>query len=180
MNIVPLELRPHLIPFLYKELEGTEYQYLKEKVKACKIDTSSSLGFILATALVKVGYPVKPTSKYFIYLALDLEGTVSKIYKVENYQDTFLMIPESVREKINDLLEDQFRLAFQYHSRGMLKANPKLKKEFVVSTFMQEYELDEYGFELYSMMKLLQRGQKNKLSRLQNQIPNTLRANRVR
>jgi hypothetical protein len=179
MNIIPLELRPHLIPFLYKELEGTEYQYLKEKVKACKIDTRSTLGFILATTLVKVGYPVKPSSKYYIYLSLDISESVAKIYKIENYEDTFLMVPEEVKENINDIIEDHFRIAFQFHSRGMLRANPLLEKQQVVAEFMTEYEMDEYGFDLNSMVRLLQRGRIHKISRIQNQTPSTLRSKSV-
>lgn len=179
MNILPLELRPHLIPFLYKELEGVEYNYLKEKIKACKVDTRSTLGFILATTLKKVNIPVKPKTKYYIYLALSISDPVAKIYKVENCEDSFLMVPEEVVKNINDVLEDQFRIAFQYHSTGMLKANPNLQLNVVVSEFMREYELDEYGFELASMLKLLNRGKVDKLSRLQNITPNTLQSKSV-
>jgi|JI7StandDraft_1071085.scaffolds.fasta_scaffold05448_6 hypothetical protein len=175
MNIVPLELRPHLIPFLYKEFEGVEYQYLKEKVKVCKVDTRSTFGFTIITTLKKVDYPVKPNSKFYVYIGFNVDGITAKMYKLENYEDTFLMVPDCVKENINDILEDQFRMAFQFHSRGMMKADKTLKLKDVVADFMQEYEMDEYGFELASMLKVLSRGKEHKLSRIQNQTPRTLR-----
>lgn len=175
MNIVPLELRPHLIPFLYKEFEGVEYQYLKEKVKVCKIDNKSTFGFTIINTLKKVDYPIKTKSKFFVYIGFNIDGLNAKMYKLENYEDTFLMVPDCVRENINDILEDQFRMAFQFHSRGMLKADTSLKLKDVVADFMQEYEMDEYGFELDSMLKVLSRGKTHKLSRIQNKTPHSLR-----
>jgi hypothetical protein len=86
---------------------------------------------------------------------------------MDRYTDKFLMVPLQVIENINDILEDHFRIAFQFHSRGMLKANSELTQEDVVSDFMAEYEMDNYGFKMDSMIKILQRGKNNKLSKLQ-------------
>jgi len=89
MNIVPLEIRLHLIPFLYKEFEGVEYQYLKEKVKVCKIDAKSSFGFTVISTLKKVYYPVKPNSKFYVYIGINIDSVTAKMYKLENYEVTW-------------------------------------------------------------------------------------------
>ena len=83
-----------------------------------------------------------------------------------------MFVPDYLNEKINEIFEDQFRLAFQYHTKGMLKANPDLLVKDAVSEFMIEYQMDEHGFNLESMRRLLNRGSDFKLKRFQNKISN--------
>ncbi|MFY0481446.1 hypothetical protein ACI6PS_02475 [Flavobacterium sp. PLA-1-15] len=171
MNIVPVKIRQHLIPFFLKEFEGVDGQYLNMKVKACKITAESSLGFMLLTSLQKTENPIKP-DKYYVYITFSDTQTEAKIYKVEKGRNHFLRVPEEVNIKINNLIEDQFRIAFVFHTRGMLKASPDLLVRDAISEFMVEYELDESGFDLESLRRILNRGDKFKMSRLQNKISN--------
>lgn len=173
MNIVPVQIRPHLIPFLYKEFEGIEVNHLNKKVKACKINPESSLGFMIMLSLQKCKLPVKTTGKYYVYL--EIEPAIfsdSKLFNIAKGNNSFLEVPPALNNKINEILEDMFRIAFQYHTRGMLKANPNLQVRDAIAEFMTEYQLDEYGFNIESIRRLLDRGQKNKLSRLQHKGAN--------
>ena len=54
----------------------------------------------------------------------------------------------------------------------MLKANPNLLVRDAIIEFMNEYQLDEYGFNIESIRRLLDRGQECKLSRLQSKVAN--------
>lgn len=171
MSVVPVEIRKHLIPFFYKEFDGKEAFFLNKKVKACKINDKSSLGFMLLTALQKTDAPVKPT-KYYVFITIEDCTAEAKLYGVEKGKNAFLKVPEFMCDRINNILEDQFRIAFQYHINGMLKANPKLLVKDAIQDFMVEYEMDEMGFELESMRRLLNRGSKVKLSRLQSKVSN--------
>jgi hypothetical protein len=171
MNIVPVKIRQHLIPFFLKEFEGIDGEYLNMKVKACKITTESSLGFMILTSLEKVEKPVKP-DKYYVYITFSDTQPEAKLYKVEKGRSHFLKVPEYVNTKINNLIEDQFRIAFVFHTRGMLRARPDLLVRDAIAEFMVEYELDEAGFNLESLRRILNRGDKCKMSRLQNKISN--------
>ena len=173
MAVVPVKIRKHLIPFFYKEFEGKEAFYLNKKVKACKINDQSSMGFMLLTSLVKADIPSKP-AKYFVYITIDSANMSpeAKLYRIETGKNSFLKVPEHVCDRINNIFEDQFRIAFQYHTKGMLKGNPIFLVKDVISEFMVEYELDEMGFELESMRRLLNRGSDFKLSRLQSKVSN--------
>lgn len=170
-NIVPLKVRKHLIPFFYKEFEGIEAECLNTKVKACKITSRSSLGFMILTSLQKCDIPAKP-SKYYIYITFSDNDLDAKLYKVEKGRNHFLKVPDYLNEKINDILEDQFRIAFQFMTIGMIRANPKILVRDAIAEFMTEYEMDEFGYNLESMRRLLNRNSKHKLSRLQNKISN--------
>lgn len=170
-QVVPIKLRKHLIPFFYKEFEGKEAHYLDKKVKACKINDKSSLGFMLLTALEKCDIPIKP-NKYYVYITISGCSSQAKLYGIEKNKSHFLKVPEFVAEKINNIFEDHFRLAFIYHTSGMIKANPNLLVKDAISEFMVDYNLDEFGFELESMRRLLNRGSRFKLARLQSKISN--------
>ena len=171
MNIVPLKLRSHLIPFFYKEFEGVNVNYAGKIVKACKINSSSSLGFMIKTSLQKCDLPLK-CNKYYVYITFSDDKKDCELYNVEKGRNSFLFVPDYLNEKINEIFEDQFRLAFQYHTKGMLKANPDLLVKDAVSEFMIEYQMDEHGFNLESMRRLLNRGSDFKLKRFQNKISN--------
>ncbi|AGN89423.1 hypothetical protein LIT13_01245 [Flavobacterium psychrophilum] len=173
MNIVPVQIRPHLIPFFYKEFEGVEVNHLSKKVKACKVNSESALGFMIMLSLQKCKFPVKTTGKFYVYLEISPAiFSESKLFNIANGKNSFLEVPPYLNNKINEILEDIFRIAFQYQTRGMLKANPNLLVRDAIIEFMNEYQLDEYGFQVESIRRLLDRGQKNKLSRLQSKVAN--------
>ena len=175
-NVVPIKIRPHLIPFFYKEFEGIEVDYLNKKVKACKINSESALGFMIMLSLKKCEFPVKTSGKYYVYLDISPAiFTEAKLFKIVNNQNSFLEVPEFLNKKINEILEDLFRVAFQYHTRGMLLGDPNMQVKDAISYFMKEYELDEYGFNIESIRRLLDRGKKHKLSRLQNKTANQIK-----
>lgn len=171
MNIVPVKLNPHLIPFFFKEFKGEEANYMGRKVKACKISTESSLGFMIRSLLQKCDIPVR-YSKYYVYIAFEENEKEFSLYKIEKGRSNFLHVPEDACIKINTIFEDLFRIAYQYHTQGMLKANPELTVKEAVSSFMVEYQMDDHGYQFETVYKLLYRTQEFKLSRLQSKVSN--------
>jgi hypothetical protein len=175
MTIVPVKIRPHLIPFLFREFEGIEVNFLGKKVKACKITSASSLGFLIMLSLKKCKYPVKTDGKFYIHLQIEPAiFSESNMFNLVNGKNSFLEVPEPVNEKINNYLEDIFRIAFTYHSLGMKKSNPNIPVRETIAEFMTEYRLDEYGFNIESIRRLLDRGKENKISRMQNKSTHTI------
>jgi len=177
-NIIPVKIRPHLIPFFYKEFRGVEAYYLNKKVKACKINITSSIGKMFKITLEKAGFPEK-IDKFNIYISVSernssTEKFEAKIYKCVSGKYAFLKVPEKVANDINDILEDQFRIAFVARVSGALQYAPSITVKEVIEDFMIEYKLDEYGYQLRSLRTLYNRSI-NKgalLSRMQSKFSN--------
>lgn len=180
--LVPVKIRKHLIPFFYKEFAGIDARYFNKEVKACKINMTSSVGFMIRTTLEKADIPVKG-DKFYLYLSMFEEEKDAKLYNCVSGKKSWLRVPDNVCEKINNILEDQFRISFIYFVEGMLRAN-KLRNmdtdilvREAISEFMIDYELDENGFDLESMRRLYNRGKEegHKMSRLQVKTSNRVK-----
>lgn len=172
---MPVKIRRHLIPFFYREFAGIEALYLGKQVKACKINMTSSMGFMLRTTLEKAEIPVHG-DKYYLYISMFDNEKDAKLYNCVSGKKSWLKVPDKVCDKINDIFEDQFRIAFVYFVDGMLRANKRLegtdyeiKVKEAIEEWMIEYELDEHGFNLESLRRLYNREkeQDHKISRLQ-------------
>lgn len=176
-SIVPVKLRPHLIPFFYKEFKAeVDAKYLNTRVKACKIDATSSLGKQIRISLEKCEFPVKP-QKFYIYLAVPervADKATADIYKTVSGVNSFLKVPTKVASDINDIFEDIFRYSFVNTVATAVKYAPTLKLNTIILDFMQEYNLEEHGFRLNSMLRLYHReiSKKNKLNRMQSRSSN--------
>lgn len=178
-NIIPVKIRPHLIHFFYQEFLGEEARYLNKKVKACKISMTSSIGIMFSLALEKCNYPIKPRDieKYYLYLSIpehNKKSAFGQVYHTVSGKNSFLEVPEKVAEDLNKVLEDQFRVMMVAYVSGGLKYNKEITLDKILSDFMIEYSLDEFGFKLPSLRRLYNREleKKAKLSRMQNKYSN--------
>lgn len=162
-----------MIPFFFKEFAGIEARYLGKQVKACKINMKSSLGFMLRTTLEKADVPAVG-DKYYLYLSMFEMEADAKLYNCVSGKKNWLKVPDKVCVKINDILEDQFRIAFVYFVDGMLRANPDITVKDAIQEWMVEYKLDEHDFNLESLRRLHHRMTEgdNKISRLQFKTSN--------
>lgn len=175
-TIVPVKLRPHLIPFFYKEFKAdSEAHYLNSRVKACKIVVNSSIGKMIRISLEKSHYPIRP-QKFYIYFSLPekiKDKSTAQIYQTVNGSNSFLKVPRKVAEDINDLFEDLFRIQFVNTIKTALKYSETIKIETVILDFMKEYCLDEYGFRLDTLRRLYMRyANKPALNRMQSKSSN--------
>lgn len=176
MNLVPVEIRPHLVSFLFKELEGKEASYMETKSKSIKIYPFSSLGKVLYGQLVnhvKIG----KNDQYILFLSIEkkrkfeftgqLYIEVSKLYEK-------LLLPEENVKNINNLLEDIFRISFTYYINGCLDYDKNACITKIIDTFIDKYQLLEVGFSNLSLRMLYYREKEKdkKLSRIQKQSSN--------
>ncbi len=169
--LVPVHIKPYLVPFFFKEMEGTEARYLNKRVKAVKIIRASALGNIIRTLLAKSDLPSRFEK---ISIFLQIQESVKKeykgtIFKTASGNNSFLKVPEEVNEIINDLLEEYFRIGFIYYMEGYLHANPKGKIRPAIEEFMNIYDLYDFGFTSQSFRVLYYRekNKKQKLTRIQ-------------
>ncbi len=180
MQIIPINIRPHLIPFLFKEFEGIEARYLDRHVKSCKITTNSSLGFMFNMILEKADYPDKP-DKFNMFISITRTGNKkvykARMYKTEKGKNSFLKVQPEHAEDFNQLLEDLFRTALVFYVEGASESiEKKGLTDKAIKKFMTKYELDEYNFTVSSLRRLYhrQKTKAKKISRFQKQPANRI------
>ncbi len=171
VSVVPINIRPHLIPFFYEEFEGIEAKYLSRKVKACKITMQSTLGILIRVSVEKIYLP-EQTSDISLYITInDQEGKnkyTSKIYKYISGEYSFLRVSPKAEKQINDVLEDYFRIGLLFYMKGVKKFSNTAVDEALYS-FIIDYDLDTYGYNIEMIRRYYNRSLKknNKLSRIQ-------------
>jgi hypothetical protein len=176
MSIVPVQIRPHLIPFFFQEFDGEEASYLNKKVTAVKISTKSSLGKMMRLFMMKVEKPTR-VQHYQLYLSVadnpDGKEYEGSYFKYESGTNSFLELPADVNKEINNLLEDIFRISFIFFVDGyMQEGKPNITQG--INKFIDKYELLEFGFcnEKLRQLYYRERDKNRRLSRLQNRPAN--------
>lgn len=169
MALIPSYIRPHLVPFLFKELEGTEAGYMNKEVKSITIHPSSSLGKYLQ-AQIATTVKLKKKDKFIIYLTVEKKRFnifYGLFYIVIDKVKERLMLPEEAVNNINYLIEDMFRIGFIYYVDGSIAAGKSITNS--IDSFIDKYDLLEVGFSNNNLRTLYYREKKkdSKLSRMQ-------------
>lgn len=176
MTIVPFEIRSHLIPFFFEEMQGTIASYNGQKVNMIRLYPTSSLANYIYSQIEyeKKAYPGVINHSFLLYLSIDkknmttLSGT---IYKEMKGVKTELMMDICKVRAINNLLEDIFRTSMVCFVDGYRSAGKGITE--AISVFSDKYQLEEYGFLQDSLRTLYNREKKNKLlSRVQKRSSN--------
>ena len=168
-SLVRSYIRPQLVPFLFKELEGTEASYMSKEVKSITIHPSSSLGKYLQTQ-IGTAVKLKKKDKFIIYLTVEKKrfNVFYGLFYIEiSKVKEPLMLPEPSVNNINYLIEDMFRIAFIYYVDGSIAAGKSITDS--IDSFIEKYDLLEVGFSNNNLRTLYYREKKKgcKLSRMQ-------------
>lgn len=183
MSVVPISIRPHLIPFFFKECEGKEVSYGNRKVKAVLFSPQfSSLGRMIRLLMVKAGRPLN-VDNFNLYMSVADEAGSKRyqghFYKFENGRNSFLQLPPETAEDVNDLMEDLFRMSFVSYVNGCVENNEGVIVS-AIDKFIDKYDLLECGFSNETLRRLYYRERKTDkiVSRFQNKkSPNVVRFN---
>lgn len=150
---VSLYIRPHLIPFLYEELQGdTKAVYENKKVKLVRVTKKSPLGQMLRifkSRANSIDYANK-IENYNVFIALDENSIESSRVRVteghhvkrEKQQNKDLTLLREDIKCINDVLESMFRISLVQFLKGYIKDNTDYNKvKHGIHLFMLEYQL---------------------------------------
>lgn len=163
-QLVNVQIRSHLIPFFYEEMEGTLASYNGQKVKMVRLLPSSSLANYIYT---QINYEKKDQVKqdsFLFYLSIKtrafnvLHGTV--YIDKKGVKSELLMPLDKVRD-LNNILEDIFRMSLVSFVDGFFFAGSK--KSQGIRVFMEKYNMIEYGFEFSAIKKMYHDQKRNKL-----------------
>jgi hypothetical protein len=165
MSIVPVLIRPHLVPFFFKESEGREEAYGNKQVKSVLFSsTVSSMGRMIRLLMVKSGNMLNVNNfNLFLTISDDGNGKVYKgqFYKHESGRNSFLQLPPEANDDINDHLEDMFRMSFTAYMNGAIENNGEAVVVTAIDRFIDKYDLLELGFCNDTLRQLYYREKKN-------------------
>ena len=159
-TIVPVKIRPQLVPFLFKEFEGKEASYDFRKAKSVLFLPSSSITSYLYTQ-INYSKTIKKQDKFIFYLTIDYKST--KIFNgivfidKQGVKETLMMEEQKVRD-FNNLLEDMFRVSMIYFIDACVECDLPILKAF--EKFIDKYDLYEVGFDTESLRRLYYREKK--------------------
>ena len=173
MPHVPVHIKPHLVAFFFKEMQGEEINYLNYRAKSIALAFSSSLNKFLRISLQKADVPVKLDQYRMLLSISNKKEYKGSIYKLVDDRKHFLSLPQELNDDINDLLEDIFRIAFVYYISGRVESGDKNCISPAIINFIKTYELDEFGFDVDALRRYYYREVKanTKLSRLTKMRP---------
>jgi len=172
---VSLTIRPHLVSFLYEELEGeTQAVYGGKKVKLAKISCTSLIGQLIEAFKVSGQITTKSKVKsYSVFLTIQENGDQKGMFheKTLEIHRALELLPEHVTI-INNLLESIFRLSLVQFIKGYTTNNKDYNRvNQAVEQFMIKHNLWDFEIDPVSLTRLYYRSLKKKsLTRLQNQV----------
>lgn len=157
MSYVPVHIKPHLVAFFFREMEGEEINYLNNRAKSITLAFSSSLNKFLRISLQIADIPVKLDNYRMLLSISDKNIYKGSIYKIHNGNKHFLSLPEEINNDINNLLEDIFRIAFVYYILGRTESGDKNCITPAIYKFIENYDLFECGFDVESLRRYFYR-----------------------
>ena len=176
---VNVTIRPHLVSFLFEELQGdTQAVYGEKKVKLACISRSSYIGQMLETftSISPEAITTPRVSSYSVFLTLTDNGEKTGLFHTKhNKTHKVLMLPKNYVFLINEFLENIFRISLVEFVRGYTSGS-KIHRavEAAVNKFMLDHDLYATELDPASLKAMYYKTKKKKhsLVRLQNQIGN--------
>lgn len=176
--LIPVNIRPHLVPFLFLEFQGVEATYYNKRVKAVKISTRNMLGKLIRILVAKADLPKSTHKKDAIFLSIKEEQRKTeyfgKIYRYVDGRNSFLYLPEEGVTLINEHLEGVFRSALLFYLDGWVESNGSDTIAQGIKNFLEKYDLENHGFEINALRTNYYRWKKSskRLHFLVNQASN--------
>lgn len=177
-ELISVSIRPHLVSFLFQELEGeTQAVYGDKKVKLSKISRSSLLGQMIDEFKAFSNQKKLSTSRSFsIFLKITESGEKSGLVHEKHDTNYNVLELSAVHVKmINDFFENIFRISLVEFIKGYAQGTASKKfineaiDQFMINHNLYTTEIDPESLRrsYYNAIK-----KKHSLSRLQNQIGN--------
>lgn len=149
-SIIPVNIKPHLVPFLFQKLKCVDYVFEGRKIKAAKVTNHTALGRFVRLLLEKsdTKVPCDKSSQTFFLVqnyAKPLDS-MAKDYKYEDGRKGFLYMPEAGVKQINEYLEEQFETASMFYIHSRHSSNTEESLDAIIIEFFEKYNLEEFDF----------------------------------
>lgn len=162
MNLIPFRLSPHIIHYFFQEFEGSKKKYAGREVKTISINPDSTIGKFIVSNLRKIDYPVKNIDEFNLFIEMAIISkkrycTKQKLFKREDYSNSFVELPEEFMVDVDEMLDDLFRQNFFYFVYGYSKDSEEGKVRKGIRLFMDKYELWNFDFNIEQFRRLYYR-----------------------
>jgi len=176
--LIPAKIRPHLVPFLFREFPGIDANFNGKKVKAAKVSTRNTLGKLIRLLAEQSDKPGACDKRYPIFLSIEERSrrneVFGKIYRYTDGTNRSLMLPEEAVVMINEYLEGIFRTYMMSYLIGWEEKKGEASIMKGINRFVEKYNLLEFGFDPNSIRRNYYRWKKDekRLSFFINQASN--------
>jgi len=170
-QLIPVYIKPNLIPFLLKEFSGIDAHYFNKKVKAVEIDVRTPFGSFIRLQMEKLDYPIKNIKKYNMFLMVKENEymsckTFGKLYSYTKGNNNFLHLPKYAVDSINEYLNCVFKVSiFNYIDAWSHNGNKDSIIEGIFS-FMEKYDMLDTEFNPESIRRSYYRWKKKEQGKL--------------
>lgn len=147
-TLVPVHIKPHLVPFLFKEFKAVDCNVDGKTIKAVKVTTFTHLGRIIRMLLEKTY--TKPSCDKLpqIFLQVEEAPTTQAFlrphFKYVDGRSSFLKLPESGQLILNGELERSFENACMFYIYCWHENNKDQGIKKGIIKFLEKFNLEEY------------------------------------
>ncbi len=151
-TLIPIHIKPHLIPFLFKKLKCVDCEYEGKRVKAAKVTNSTSLGRFVRILLEKSQQKVNCDKRAQTFFLVSERAKTLPVmrteYKYEDGRNGFLFMPPAGELLVNEYLEEEFDTAIMFFIHARHQAEGERSLDSAIIEFFEEYDLEEFNFNI--------------------------------
>ncbi len=151
-TLIPIHIKPHLVPFLFKKLKCVECNYEGRKVKAAKVTNHTSLGRFTRLLLEKSDRKTVCDKSAQTFLVVSESAKplayMKGAFKYEDGRSSFLNMPEAGIRLINEYLEEDFETASMFFIHSRYQADGEESLNAGILEFFERYDLEEFEFNI--------------------------------
>jgi len=150
--IVPVSVDEDLVPFLFKNFNGSTSEFQGKICKVIDFRRNSPIGKFLRINCIKCNRPILDQD-INIYIIFQNEKPKSSIYQSVNGRYTHLELPTEVQKDFNRFLRDIFNASFMSFCDGWVFSHNGKGIKDAIKQFIILYELDNYLNEPYTLLE---------------------------
>jgi len=156
-TLVPVHIKPHLVPFLFKEFKAVDCLLDGKTVKAAKVTNFTTLGKFIRLLLEKT-YTAPSCDKLpQLFLQVEeapkIQSFLRPHYKFVDGRSSFLQLPEAGQEFINSYLELIFETAMMFYINSWHEKKGEDGIEPGILKFLSKYNLEEFDYSIISIRR---------------------------
>ena len=156
-TLVPVSIKPHLVPFLFKEFKAVDCVVDGREVKAVKVTTYTSLGKFIRLLLEKTYTKPSCDKSTEIFLqvgeAPKLQAFLRPHYKYVLGETSYLKLPAAGQEFLNSYLQLIFETAMLFYIYSWHEKKGDDGIEPGIIKFLSKYNLEEFNYSIISIRR---------------------------
>ena len=156
-QLVPVTIKPYLIPFLYQHFKGETARINNKRVKSVIIDTRTPFGkMIRFLAKNRTTKKACDTTHSFFFSLREQQSNreyFGNIYKYQDGRSSLLEFDQEAIDFINEELEDHLLNSMMFFLLGWHHKEGEAGLSKGIQQFCVKYELFEYGYDVAAIRR---------------------------